>query len=162
MSERYEYMIPHTEELGEWGAPNDQLNFRWPEWDTKFPKDTSLKLDQISFDAMLGIRNIEIKLVSTNINSNIINLVTSPKITVEGLKDADIKTEHTLALKRIKRAAVLVSGGGNLIWGLQLLEEGGNPVVNFEWKKADAYTEWSYLDIPEDKEIIGFYGCNKG
>ena len=56
--------MPYTEELGAWGAQNDPLIFRWPDWNTKLPKDTSLKLDQISFDAKLGIRNIELTLMS--------------------------------------------------------------------------------------------------
>ena len=85
------------------------------------------------------------------------NGVKSPEFRNGASRDRPFDVMELDITKTIRKVEVYVEGGRGDIDAIKFISDEGEVLGEAEWLGSGS--EWKTIDIPEDKEIIGVFGC---
>ena len=111
-----------------------------------FPLTKRIKLQKISYQTA-ALHKIKFHFTS-DVESPLFECATP----CNGLKQKTIDSDRPL-----KKFMVRLQKNNNFIFGLKIMDDKGAEAANL-FDSGSGYGEWVTQEIPEGKEIIGFYG----
>ena len=85
------------------------------------------------------------------------DVVMTPFAACDNAKEMKLQTANIDTTKEIRKIGAMVSEDKNSIWGLKFMSGTDSDVIlEANWSTQDTLANWTYVEVPEGKKIVGF------